>query len=136
MPCSAMKDMSSRENVVDLLYVSEQERKIDSFSMKIPMEETLNLEGIVSGDQICLRWEMEDLSVHTIHSRKLNIKAIVTFYALVEEIRELLLPAAHEAGRYGLRADMHEPPLVEAVIVQIDLAVVDGIKDVLRPGHK
>lgn len=77
---------------VDFLYVSEQERKIDSFSMKIPMEETLNLEGIVSGDKICLRWEMEDLSVHTIHSRKLNIKAIVTFYALVEEIRGLLLP--------------------------------------------
>lgn len=76
----------------DFLYVSEQERKIDSFSMKIPMEETLNLEGIVSGDKICLRWEIEDMSVHTIHSRKLNLKAIVTFYALVEEVRGLLLP--------------------------------------------
>jgi len=44
------------------------------------MEETLNLDGIVNGDKMCLKWEIEDLSIHIIHSRKMNIKAVVTFF--------------------------------------------------------
>ena len=39
-----------------------------------------------------LKWEIEDLSLHIIHSRKMNIKAIVTFYAVVDEIRGVRLP--------------------------------------------
>lgn len=71
---------------VDLLYVGEEEGKVYSLSAKLPVEETMNLEGIVSGDKMCLRWEIEDLSLHLIHSRKLNIKAVVTFYAVVDEL--------------------------------------------------
>ena len=41
---------------------------------------------------MCLKWEIEDLSVHMIHSRKLNIKAIVTFYAVVDEMAGIQLP--------------------------------------------
>ena len=40
------------------------------FSANLPMEETLNLDGIVNGDKMCLKWEIEDLSIHIIHSRK------------------------------------------------------------------
>ena len=58
---------------VDLLYVGEEEGRVNSLSAKLPMEETMNLEGIVSGDKLCLQWEIEDLSIHLIHSRKLNI---------------------------------------------------------------
>ena len=58
------------------------------------MEESLNLEGIASGDKMCLKWEIEDLSLHLIHSRKLNIKAIVTLYAVVDEVAGIRLPAA------------------------------------------
>lgn len=36
------------------------------------------------------------LSVHTIHSRKLNIKAIVTFYAVVDELAVVELPVSAE----------------------------------------
>ena len=78
---------------VDLLYVGDEEHKICSLSAKLPLDETLNLDGIVSGDKICLRWEIEDLSVHLIHSRKMNIKAIVTFYAAVDELAGIRLPA-------------------------------------------
>lgn len=77
---------------VDLLYVGDEEGKVYSLSAKLPFEETLNLEGIAGGDKMCLRWEIEDLSVHVIHSRKLNIKAIVTFYALVDERMGVQLP--------------------------------------------
>lgn len=79
---------------VDLLYVGEEEGKVYSLSAKLPVEETMNLEGIVSGDKMCLRWEIEDLSLHLIHSRKLNIKAVVTFYAVVDELSGIRLPVS------------------------------------------
>ena len=77
---------------VDLLYVGEKEGRIYSLSVKLPLDEIINLEGIEGGDKLCLNWEIEDLSVHVIHSRKLNIKAIVTFYAVVDEMRTIELP--------------------------------------------
>lgn len=79
---------------VDLLYVGEEEGKVYSLSARLPLEETLNLEGIVSGDKMCLKWEIEDLSLHLIHSRKLNIKAIVTFFAVVDELAGIQLPVS------------------------------------------
>lgn len=88
---------------VDLLYVGEEEGKVYSLSAKLPMEETLNLEGIVSGDKMCLKWEIEDLSVHMIHSRKLNIKAIVTFFAVVDELAGVRLPVALEEDGISVR---------------------------------
>ena len=68
----------------DLLYVGEEDGRIYSLSANLPMEETLNLDGIVNGDKMCLKWEIEDLSIHIIHSRKMNIKAVVTFFASAE----------------------------------------------------
>ena len=79
---------------VDVLSVGDEEKKVYSLSARLPLEETLNLEGIVSGDKMCLKWEIEDLSVHLIHSRKMNIKAIVTFYAVVDELAGIRLPVA------------------------------------------
>ena len=58
----------------DLLYVGEEDGRIYSLSANLPMEETLNLDGIVNGDKMCLKWEIEDLSIHIIHSRKMNIR--------------------------------------------------------------
>lgn len=79
---------------VDLLYVGEEEGRVYSLSARLPIEETMNLEGIISGDKLCLKWEIEDLSLHLIHSRKLNIKAVVTFYAVVDELNGIRLPVA------------------------------------------
>lgn len=79
---------------VDLLYVGEEEGHVCSLSARLPIEEVLNLEGIENGDKMCLKWDIEDLSLHLIHSRKLNIKAVVTFYATVDELAGVRLPAA------------------------------------------
>ena len=78
--------------MVDLLYVEEGEGRVCSLGAVLPMEETLNLEGIVNGDKMCLKWEIEDLSIHMIHSRKLNIKAVVTLVASVDELTGIRLP--------------------------------------------
>ena len=55
---------------------------------------------------------------------------------IVFVMREHLLPSADEALGHGLRADVHEAPLVELVVGQVDLAALDGGEDVLRPGHE
>lgn len=76
-----------------LLYVADNPaRAVFSLKGSLPIEENLNLEGLESGDKICLKWDIEDLSVHLINSRKLNIKAIVTFRAAVDETAEIALP--------------------------------------------
>ena len=56
----------------------------------------LNLEGLENGDKVQLKWEIEDLTVHFINSRKLNIKALVTFTAYAEEVKETELPIGVE----------------------------------------
>ncbi len=83
--------------VVSLLYVSDnEERRLQSLMGTLRIGETLNLEGLESGDKVQLKWDIEDLSVQLINSRKLNIKALVTFTAYVEESKELELPVAVE----------------------------------------
>ena len=77
---------------VDILYVGEERGIVSSLTAKLPFEETLNLKDIINGDKMCLKWEIEDLIIHRIHSRKLNIKAVVTFYAAVDELSGIRLP--------------------------------------------
>ena len=76
-----------------LLYVADTPRRqICSLEGKLPISETLHLNGLKSGDKVCLKWEIEDLTLHVINSRKLNIKAIVEFQASVDEQMEIQLP--------------------------------------------
>ena len=83
--------------LVYLLYVSDsEERRIQSLMGTLRIGETLNLEGLENGDKVQLKWDIEDLSVHLINSRKLNIKALVTFTAYVEESQETELPIGVE----------------------------------------
>lgn len=76
----------------ELLYVGEEDGSVYSLTAKLPIQETLNLDGIETGDKICLKWEIEDLSIHVINSRKLNVKSIVTFLASVDELATVALP--------------------------------------------
>ena len=87
----------------DILYVSENEGRICSLSASLPMDETVNLEGIQGGDKLCLSWEIEDLSVRMIHSRKLSIKAIVTFYAVVDELTQVQIPTALDENEISVK---------------------------------
>lgn len=80
--------------VVDLLYVGDEANGIiHSLTAQIPIETTIYLEGIQGGDKMCLNWDIEDLSLHVINSRKLNIKSILTFYASVDELTDVQVPS-------------------------------------------
>ena len=90
---------------VDLLYVSDGEGKVCSLPAKLSFDESMNLEGIAGGDKLCLKWEIEDLSVHMIHSRKLNIKAIVTFYAVVDDLTAVQIPVGLEDDSISVKKE-------------------------------
>ena len=50
--------------------------------------------------------------MHMIHSRKLNIKAIVTFYAVVDEMAGIQLPV--EISEEGISSKKEESPFNES----------------------
>ena len=51
-------------------------------------------------------------------------------------VRELLLPALDERRRHRLCADVHQPPLGQLILIHIHGAGIDGIQDILGPGHQ
>lgn len=53
---------------------------------RIPFEEKVNLQGAAPADTVIVNGEVEDLTVGMINSRKLNIQALITMTARVEEL--------------------------------------------------
>ncbi len=90
-----------------LLYVADDEhRGIASLEGQLPLEETLHLEGVRDGDKIRLNWDVEDLAIRMIHPRKLNIQAMISFVADVQETKTLLLPLqGQEEGTMSYRRE-------------------------------
>lgn len=82
-----------------LLYVADDDnRGISSLEGQQPIEETLHLDGVRDGDKIRLNWDVEDLAIRLIHPRKLNIQAMISFVANVQEQQTLLLPLSGTGG--------------------------------------
>ena len=70
-----------------LLYRSDQEEgKINSMNGEIPFQESLAIDGANEYDTAKMEWEMEDLSIGVINSRKLSVKALVVLKAVIDEI--------------------------------------------------
>ena len=59
-----------------------------------------------------------------------------TIVGVVLMVRENLEPAMNHALRHRLRADVHQPPLVEHVMAQVDAAGLDCLQDILAPRHE
>lgn len=84
-----------------MLYRSDQENgKIDSLTGEIPFQESLAIDGVNEYDTANVGWEIEDLSLGIINSRKLSVKALVVLKASVEETYdEELVTGAEGEGR-------------------------------------
>ncbi len=57
-----------------------------SIQGKLPFDEQVHMEGVQEGESIQVKWNLEDVSITLIHSRKLNIKALITFELTAEEL--------------------------------------------------
>ncbi|WP_168356698.1 DUF3794 and LysM peptidoglycan-binding domain-containing protein [Petralouisia muris] len=84
-----------------LLYRSDQEEgKINSMNGEIPFQESLAIDGANEYDTARMSWEMEDLSIGIINSRKLSVKALVVLKAVIDEIydEDVITGAEREGG--------------------------------------
>ena len=82
-----------------LLYRSDQEDgKISSMNGEIPFQESLAIDGANEYDTAKLKWEMEDLSIGIINSRKLSVKALVVLKAEIDQIYDEEVVTGVEAG--------------------------------------
>lgn len=77
-----------------VLYRSDQESgKISCLKGELSFQEKINMEGIGEYDPVCVQCEIEDLTIGVIHSRKLNVRAVIVIRAeaqtsAVEEIAD------------------------------------------------
>lgn len=89
-----------------LLYSSSDDiRPVHNMNGKIPFEETLNLDSVLPGDEVFCHYDLEDCQINLINSRKISVRAIVSFHCQVEE--EAKNPAgvdivSDEAARAGM----------------------------------
>ncbi|MEG2773955.1 MAG: DUF3794 domain-containing protein [Acetivibrio sp.] len=77
-----MTDRFVIKGVLDfnLLYISqESKRPVHNMNGQIPFEESVNMEGITGEESILPKWELEDMSVSLINTRKVNVRAIISF---------------------------------------------------------
>lgn len=75
-----------------ILYQAEGKvgEKVDLMDMSgsIPFDETIFMEGIEAGDGVLVDWEIEDLTISMINSRKLGVQSVLSFYVVCEEISD------------------------------------------------
>lgn len=70
-----------------VLYRSDQEMgKISCLKGEVPFSEKLNMDGISEYDPVRADVELEDLTIGVIHSRKLNVRALLALKANAESI--------------------------------------------------
>ena len=104
-----------------LLYVSDGERRrICQLSGELPIDETIHLDGLTGGDKVCITWEVEDLNLHLINSRKLGVRAIVTLHAWIEELCDLAVPMEIR-GESDVAVKRQEYRVVELAVQKKDV---------------
>lgn len=92
-----------------ILYRSDQEeKKVNSLTGEIPFQESLSIDSADEYDTAKIRWEIEDLSISVINTRKLSVKALVMLRASIEEIfdEEVVTGAEREEGIEVLEKDL------------------------------
>ena len=69
-----------------ILYSSEDRgsHSIHNLKGEVPFDELINMEGVQEGDEISIEPDIEDNSITLIHSRKISVRAVVTFHACAE----------------------------------------------------
>lgn len=93
--------------LADVLYVSEDGTGIYGMESELPFDEMIHMEREdCSG--ITIRAELEDITATMIHSRKLNVKALITVKAVCEEMEdEVVVTEAEGEGLFARAKDVN-----------------------------
>ncbi len=92
--------------LADVLYISEDGTGIYGMESELPFDEMIHMEQEdCSG--MTIRAELEDITANMIHSRKLNVKALITIKAVCEEIQdEVVVTEAEGKGLFARAKDV------------------------------
>lgn len=71
-----------------LYQTNQEEGNIAYLEGSIPFSENLNLDNAEEFDPIKVKWDIEDLNIGIINSRKLSIRALAVFTAILDEIKD------------------------------------------------
>lgn len=75
-----------------VLYQSDEGQEICSVEGSIPFEEQVHMDGLGTEEMVQARWELDDMTIGMINSRKLSIQAVACFELFVEELYEEQMP--------------------------------------------
>ncbi|MDY4969892.1 MAG: DUF3794 domain-containing protein [Lachnospiraceae bacterium] len=79
-----------------VLYSSEENGMLSCIRGDFAFEEMVNYDGGQDGEQVTVLWDMEDLRAQMINSRKMNVKAVVTFSLYPFRMEEIQAAAGVE----------------------------------------
>lgn len=75
-----------------VLYQSDEEQEICSVEGSIPFEEQVHMDGLGAEELVQARWELDDMTIGMINSRKLSVQAVACFELFAEELYEEQMP--------------------------------------------
>lgn len=82
---------------VSVFYLAERSTETaNSLMMEIPFDETLYMEGAVSGDNLKIDWNIEELRVTIIHPGKLSVRGMVILCAEIMAVESHLITESVE----------------------------------------
>ncbi len=100
----------------------------------IPFEETINMPGLAEQDHVQVHWELDDLNIGLINSRKLSVQALVTLHILAESLCDAEVAAGIAAGGAHIEALERE---IEVAVQKVRRKDTYRIKEVLNvPGNR
>lgn len=114
---------------VEVLYKSQEGRGaqaaaplMEYLSNEIPFKESLQMPGVSSQDYVTPTWDVEDLRVRILNSRKLTISCLVTFTLEAGAIAEEELAEGIDENAAGLEVDFtsRELELLELAVRKKD----------------
>ena len=93
--------------VTDVLYIGEDNNRVFGMESELPFDEMIHMEQEdCSG--ISIRAELEDITATMIHSRKINVKALITVKTSCEEIEdEVVVTEAEGKGLFARAKDVN-----------------------------
>lgn len=72
----------------------------------VPFEETVNVPELTEKDYVQYNWELEDVQASMIHSRKINVKGLVTLRVRVESLEDTQAAVDAEGDVEKLKRDL------------------------------
>ena len=94
-----------------LYHTQENGSSLQLLSGAIPFEEKIHMEGAVPSDSVSVTGNVEDFTVNMINSRKLNLQALLTLSAKIEEIYDEELPVGIQEEGAGTGVEYRISPM-------------------------